>query len=66
MAYGLDIFEISRDGSPIWRGSAGHISSAIALMNELAAKTKNELRIINLSTNRIISSSRGEPRVAAD
>ena len=61
MANTLDVFEISPDGSSIWRGCAETLSSAVTLMNEVTAKRRNEVRIIDLSTNCVVSSSNDDP-----
>jgi hypothetical protein len=50
-----DIFEIMPDGSPFWREVVNGHENAIRKLEELAKKTKNELRVMHVPTNAIIA-----------
>jgi hypothetical protein len=50
-----DIFEVFEDGSLVWRETgSGHVDS-IRKLQELAAKTKNEVRMMHLPTKTLIA-----------
>ncbi|MFY9731904.1 MAG: hypothetical protein WBQ04_03910 [Candidatus Acidiferrales bacterium] len=50
-----DLFEILPDGSPIWKCAVAGHENAVQQLRELANHTRNELRIMHLSTNTIIA-----------
>ena len=50
-----DIFEVLEDGSLVWRETGlGHADS-VRKMQELAAKTTNEVRMLHLPTKTLIA-----------
>jgi hypothetical protein len=50
-----DLFEIMPDGTLVWRGVvSGHIE-AIRKLTELAAETKNEVRVMHVLTKTLIA-----------
>jgi hypothetical protein len=51
-----DIFEIFLDGSVAWRGAASDREDALHKLEEQAALTKNEVRLMNLRSKEIIAS----------
>ena len=50
-----DIFEIFPDESVIWRGKVTGHDNAIWKLQELAIRTKNELRVMHLGSNAVIA-----------
>lgn len=50
-----DIFEVFPDGSPLWRGAVSGHENAVDKLRELAATTKNEVRIMHMSSNTLIA-----------
>jgi hypothetical protein len=50
-----DIFEIMPDGGPVWRQVVAGHENAITRLKELAATTKNELRLVHIPTNTVIA-----------
>jgi hypothetical protein len=50
-----DLFEILRDGAPIWRGVAHGHENAIRQLKGLAKTTTNEVRVMHIGSNAIIA-----------
>jgi hypothetical protein len=50
-----DLFEILPDGSPIWRATIDGHENAIRRLQELAAMTPNEVRVMHLPEKAIIA-----------
>jgi hypothetical protein len=50
-----DIFEILPDGAPLWRVTVSGHENAVSKLQELAAQTQNEVRIIHIPTNTLIA-----------
>jgi hypothetical protein len=50
-----DIFENMPDGSLIWRGAVPGHEAAIHKLQELAAKSSNEFRLMHLATSTVIA-----------
>jgi hypothetical protein len=50
-----DIFEIMPDGAPLWRTAVTGHESAILKLQELAAQTANEIRIMHIPSNSIVA-----------
>ncbi len=53
-----DLFEVFPDGSLIWRGSVTGHEKAIRRLQELAALTDNEFRVMHVPTNTLIASTK--------
>jgi hypothetical protein len=51
----FDLFEILPDGAPIWRDAVSSHENAALKMQELAARTENELRLMDLRNNAVIA-----------
>jgi hypothetical protein len=51
-----DIFEVHSDGSVVWRGTVSGHEDAIRKLQELAAKTTNEMRAMHLPSKTVIAS----------
>jgi hypothetical protein len=50
-----DLFEVFPDGSPLWHGAVADHEVAISKLEELSAKTTNEVRVMDLRTNAVIA-----------
>jgi hypothetical protein len=50
-----DIFEILPDGAPLWKVAVAGHESAVAKLQELAAQTENEVRVMHIPTNSLIA-----------
>ena len=50
-----DLFEIFPDGSAIWRITISGRERAIARVREFAAQTANEVRLMHLGSNTLIT-----------
>ena len=50
-----DLFEIFPDGSAIWKGAVVGHEDAIRKLQELAARTTNEMRLMHVSTKTVIA-----------
>ncbi len=50
-----DIFEIMPDGSPLWIVAVEGHQNAISKLQELAEKTKNEVRVMHLQSNSLVA-----------
>jgi hypothetical protein len=50
-----DIFEILPDGAPIWKELVSGHEEAIRKLQELGNQTKNEVRLMHVSSNTIIA-----------
>ena len=50
-----DIFEINPDGSLIWRAAVQGHEAAVNRLRELAAETKNEVRVMHVPTKSVIA-----------
>lgn len=51
----FDLFEIFPDGSAIWRHTVTGRQVAIELLQQLSARTENEVRVMHLPTNTVIA-----------
>lgn len=51
----FDLFEIFPDGSAIWRLTVTGRDEALAVLQQLAARTGNEVRVMHLPTNSVIA-----------
>jgi len=51
-----DIFEILPDGAPLWRTAIEGHEAAIRKLQELAALSTNEIRVMHLASNSIVAS----------
>jgi hypothetical protein len=54
-----DLFEHFPDGTLLWRETVSGHEDAIRKLRELAAKTKNEVRVMHIPTNTIIAIMNG-------
>lgn len=50
-----DLFEISADGSPLWRCCVEGHAAALQEMDALAANCENEIRVVYLPTEVIVA-----------
>jgi len=50
-----DLFELHPDGSLTWRGVVSGHEAAIRKLGELAAETKNEVRVMHVPTKSIVA-----------
>lgn len=50
-----DLFEINPDGSLTWRGAVHGHEAAVNKLRELAAETKNEVRVMHVPTKSVIA-----------
>jgi hypothetical protein len=51
----FDLFEVSPDGSPMWREAVIGQENAMLKLKELSTKTTNEVRVIDLRTNVVLA-----------
>jgi len=61
-----DLFEVTPDGSPLWLEAVTGHKNAILRLQELAAKTKNEIRAMHIATNTVIATMNAPPRALED
>lgn len=57
----FDLFEVTPDGSPLWREAVTGHENAIQRLQELSAKTTNEVRVIHLPTKTVIAAVNARP-----
>jgi hypothetical protein len=50
-----DIFEILPDGSPLWKVTVAGHASAISKLQQMAAQTENEVRVMHIPSNSLIA-----------
>lgn len=50
-----DIFEVLRSGNPVWLMSVVGHEEAISQAKEIAARSRNELRVMHLPTNAVVA-----------
>jgi hypothetical protein len=50
-----DLFEVLPDGTPMWREAVTGHEAAIRKLQELSARTTNEVRVMHLPTNTLIA-----------
>ena len=50
-----DLFEIFPDGSAVWKGVVVGQEEAIRKLQELAARTTNEMRVMHVPSNSVIA-----------
>jgi hypothetical protein len=50
-----DLFEMFPDGSALWKGAVVGHENAIYKLKELAAATTNEVRLMHVPTDTVIS-----------
>lgn len=55
MDHQFDLFEVSSDGSPLWREAVIGQENAMLKLKELSSKTTNEVRVIDLRTNVVLA-----------
>ena len=51
-----DIFEILPDGSPLWKVTVVGHEKAVSTLQQLAAQTENEVRLMQIPTKSLIAS----------
>lgn len=54
-----DLFEMFADGSALWKGAVVGHEDAIRRLQELAAGTTNEMRLMHVPTKTIIATMNG-------
>jgi hypothetical protein len=59
MDRGYDLFEIFPDASTVWKGAVVGHEDAIRKLQELAAGTTNEMRLMHVPTKTIIATMNG-------
>jgi hypothetical protein len=52
-----DLFEVGPDGSPLWREAVIGQENAMHKLKELASKTTNEIRVMDLRTSAVIATA---------
>jgi hypothetical protein len=57
MMRAYDLFEILPDGSAIWREAVQGHENAIRRLQELSARTPNELRVMHILSNSMIATT---------
>jgi hypothetical protein len=50
-----DLFEVNPDGSLTWRGVVHGHEAAVNRLRELAAQTKNEVRVMHVPTKSVVA-----------
>jgi len=61
-----DLFEVTPDGSPLWREAVTGHENAVQRLRELSAKTTNEVRVIHLPTDTVIAAMNAPPDALGD
>jgi hypothetical protein len=56
-----DIFEILSDGVSVWRAAVSGHDAGILKLRELAAQTKNEVRLMHMPTKAVIATINAPP-----